>query len=65
VSIGKSPKNVAESPRMGNSCEKQRRPHSSRVKAGNLPRRQFLRLAAGAVALPALSRIARAQTYPT
>jgi tripartite-type tricarboxylate transporter receptor subunit TctC len=28
-----------------------------------LPRRQFLHLAAGAVALPALS--ARAQTYPT
>jgi tripartite-type tricarboxylate transporter receptor subunit TctC len=30
-----------------------------------LPRRQFLRLAAGAAALPAVSRIARAQTYPT
>ena len=30
-----------------------------------LPRRTFLHLAAGAVALPALSRIARAQTYPT
>jgi tripartite-type tricarboxylate transporter receptor subunit TctC len=30
-----------------------------------LPRRQFLHLAAGAVALPALSRIARAQAYPT
>src|SRR6202140_4501167 len=30
-----------------------------------LPRRSFLRLAAGAVALPALSPIARAQTYPT
>jgi tripartite-type tricarboxylate transporter receptor subunit TctC len=29
-----------------------------------LPRRQFLHLAAGAVALPALSRIARAQAYP-
>jgi tripartite-type tricarboxylate transporter receptor subunit TctC len=29
------------------------------------PRRQFLHLAAGAVALPAVSRIARAQTYPT
>jgi len=29
------------------------------------PRRQFLHLAAGAVALPALSRIARAQAYPT
>ena len=28
------------------------------------PRRQFLHLAAGAAALPAISRIARAQTYP-
>ena len=30
-----------------------------------LPRRQFLHLAAGAAALPALSHIARAQAYPT
>jgi len=30
-----------------------------------LPRRKFLHLAAGAAALPAVSRIARAQTYPT
>src|SRR5262250_274367 len=30
-----------------------------------LPRRQFLHLAAGAAALPALSRIAWAQAYPT
>jgi tripartite-type tricarboxylate transporter receptor subunit TctC len=30
----------------------------------NLPRRQFLHLAAGAVALPAMSQLARAQTYP-
>ncbi len=30
-----------------------------------LPRRPFLRLAAGAAALPALARIAMAQTYPT
>jgi tripartite-type tricarboxylate transporter receptor subunit TctC len=30
-----------------------------------LPRRQFLRLAAGAAAFPASSRIARAQTYPS
>ena len=29
-----------------------------------LPRRQFLRLAAGAAALPAASRVARAQAYP-
>jgi tripartite-type tricarboxylate transporter receptor subunit TctC len=30
-----------------------------------LPRRRFLHLAAGAAALPAASRVARAQTYPT
>jgi tripartite-type tricarboxylate transporter receptor subunit TctC len=30
-----------------------------------LPRRNFLRLAAGAAALPAVSRFARAQAYPT
>jgi tripartite-type tricarboxylate transporter receptor subunit TctC len=31
----------------------------------NLARRQFLHLAAGAVALPAVSRVASAQTYPS
>src|SRR6202163_4624195 len=30
-----------------------------------LPRRRFLQLATGAAALPAVSRIASAQTYPT
>jgi tripartite-type tricarboxylate transporter receptor subunit TctC len=30
-----------------------------------LPRRQFLHLAAGAAALPTISRVARAQAYPT
>src|SRR5436190_22630496 len=30
-----------------------------------LPRRRFLRLAAGVAALPAVSRIARAQAYPS
>src|SRR5579864_4484243 len=30
----------------------------------NIPRRRFLHLAAGAAALPALSRSARAQNYP-
>jgi tripartite-type tricarboxylate transporter receptor subunit TctC len=39
--------------------------HPLRVKAIKLPRRQFLHLAAGAGALPAVSRIARAQTYPS
>src|SRR5712672_833360 len=36
----------------------------AREPAMKLLRRQFLHLAAGAVALPAVSRIARAQTYP-
>src|SRR6516165_3210598 len=35
------------------------------VDAMRLPRRQFLHLAAGAVALPTISRIARALDYPT
>jgi tripartite-type tricarboxylate transporter receptor subunit TctC len=39
--------------------------HPFRVKATKLPRRRFLHLAAGAAALPAMSRIARAQAYPT
>jgi tripartite-type tricarboxylate transporter receptor subunit TctC len=48
--------------------------HASRVngrlqrktpRSGDHPRRQFLGLAAGAAALPAVSRIARAQTYPS
>ena len=30
-----------------------------------LPRRKFLHLAAGAAALPAVPRFARAQSYPT
>ena len=42
---------------------------SVRDEAGQPPhllgRRNFLHLAAGAAALPAASRIARAQTYPT
>jgi tripartite-type tricarboxylate transporter receptor subunit TctC len=38
--------------------------HPLRVKATTLRRRQFLHLTAGAAALPAVSRIARAQAYP-
>ena len=38
---------------------------SQRGNAMKLPRRRFLHLAAGAAALPAVSRIARAQSYPT
>jgi tripartite-type tricarboxylate transporter receptor subunit TctC len=37
---------------------------SFKVNAADLPRRRFLRLAAGAAALSSVSRIARAQTYP-
>src|SRR5258707_11185511 len=33
--------------------------------AMNVPRRQFLKLTAGAATLPAFARIAGAQTYPT
>jgi hypothetical protein len=39
--------------------------HPLRVKATQFPRRQFLRVAAGAAALPAVSGFARAQAYPT
>src|SRR3954467_1659673 len=35
------------------------------VNAMKLPRRQFLHLAAGAAALPAVSGLARAQAYPS
>src|SRR4051794_20244213 len=35
------------------------------MKTVEIPRRRFLHLAAGAAALPALSRVATAQAYPT
>jgi tripartite-type tricarboxylate transporter receptor subunit TctC len=38
---------------------------SKREASMKIPRRRFLELAAGAAALPTLSRTARAQTYPT
>jgi hypothetical protein len=53
------------------SQEKGRKPNTRACKRPNweapmkLPRRQFLNLAAGAAAVPAMSRIARAQAYPT
>jgi len=40
-------------------------PQFQRGDAMKLPRRNFLHLAAGAAALPAVSRIARAQAYPS
>ena len=41
------------------------RPRPKIPSSGQHPRRRFLRLAAGAAALPAVSRIARAQAYPS
>ena len=41
------------------------RPRPKTRPSSQHPRRQFLRLAAGVVALPAVSRVATAQTYPT
>ena len=47
------------------SLRRRLRPQIAQVgEAVKVPRRQFLHLAAGAVALPAVSRIASAQTYP-
>jgi hypothetical protein len=40
------------------------RAHPKRPSSGRHPRRRFLRLAAGAAALPAVSRIASAKAYP-
>src|SRR6516165_7661954 len=41
------------------------RPHPKKPSSVQHPRRRFLRLAAGAAALPAVSRNASAQAYPT
>jgi len=71
VSNSKRPKSRAETPpkekpataassRRGSQLHR----HPLGVKAIKVPRRQFLHLAGGAVGLPALSRIARAQVYP-
>jgi hypothetical protein len=73
VSISKSRRSRAETlPTVSKSRRVQRRPLDAalmhrrplRVRAAQFPRRQFLHLAAGAVALPAVSRIASAQSYP-
>jgi tripartite-type tricarboxylate transporter receptor subunit TctC len=45
-------------------CEKFHHQDFIKGRIMKLPRRQFLHLAAGAAALPAVSRIVRAQTYP-
>jgi tripartite-type tricarboxylate transporter receptor subunit TctC len=74
VSISQHRKSRVETPpKVSKNRQTLRRPveaailhrHPFRVIATELPRRQFLHLATGAAALPAFSRIARAQTYPT
>jgi hypothetical protein len=74
VSISERRKSRVETPPIvSKSRRTERRPveaatlhgHPFRVKATELARRRFLRLAAGAAAFPAASPIARAQTYPT
>jgi hypothetical protein len=74
VSISEHRKSRVETPPIvSKSRRTQRRPVKAAkphglplsVNATKLPRRQFLHLAAGGAALPAVSRIARAQAYPT
>jgi hypothetical protein len=76
MSIGKSRKSRADNetlPAVSKARRTQRCPvkaailhgHPFRVNATRFPGRRFLRLAAGAAAVSAMSRIARAQTYPT
>ena len=55
--------------RLAGTPQRQSRPRVNdrpkRPSSGQHPRRRFLALAAGAATLPAVSRIARAQTYPS
>jgi tripartite-type tricarboxylate transporter receptor subunit TctC len=73
VTISKSRKSKAETlPPVSKARQTRRLPanavllhgRSFNVKATQFPRRQFLHLAADAAALPAVSRVARAQAYP-
>jgi tripartite-type tricarboxylate transporter receptor subunit TctC len=70
VSTAKSRKRKAECWRLSiDAAAASRRCHARRppfrTNASNLPRRQFLHLAAGSAALPATTRLAWAQAYPT
>jgi hypothetical protein len=74
MSISAHRKSVFENRPTGSKVRQtQRRPvraaalrvHPFGVNAAELVRREFLHLAGGAAALPAFSRIARAQAYPT
>jgi hypothetical protein len=64
VGISKIRKSRDETPPIVSSSRQARR-RPFKVSAADVPRRRFLHLAAGAAALPAASRIASAQTYPT
>jgi tripartite-type tricarboxylate transporter receptor subunit TctC len=73
VSISQKRKNRAETPPIVSKSRPMRRQrvetamlhgYPFRVNATNFPRRRFLHVAAGAAALPAVSRMARAQAYP-
>jgi hypothetical protein len=74
MSVSARRKSVFENQPTGSkSRQTQRRPiraaalrvHPFRVNAAELARRKFLRLAAGAATLPAMSPSAEAQAYPT
>jgi tripartite-type tricarboxylate transporter receptor subunit TctC len=57
--------NQAATPQRRSRPRVNNRPHPKTPSSGQHPRRRFLGLAAGAAALPAISRIAWAQSYPT
>jgi tripartite-type tricarboxylate transporter receptor subunit TctC len=54
----------ASEPQRPSQPRRNNRPRPKIPSSGQHPRRRFLMLAAGTAALPAVSRIARAQTYP-
>ena len=61
---GARPRSAADAARPRRRGDRVRRPREG-GSTMKLPRRRFLHLAAGAAALPAVSRIAWAQTYPS
>src|ERR1700693_959124 len=54
----------AAKPQHPSKPRRNKRPRPKIPSSGQHPRRRFLKLAAGAATLPAVSRFARAQTYP-
>jgi Tripartite tricarboxylate transporter family receptor len=71
VGISESRKSKAGTLIVSKTRQTQRRPkatlhrHPISISALNLPRRQFLHLAAGVAALPAMPRVSRAQAFPS